>query len=134
MTPTPKPEHGLGLGVAITSVIILAAILATIVYLKLTRADVTEKPAATTQSTLPARSGREGDARILRRRRAVLAWTSRQPHTSPTSASESGPTVIAALAPGPAPRRKRSPRFTEAGFERSAHAFAVSSSARLSSR
>jgi hypothetical protein len=65
MTPTPKPEHGLGLGVAITSVIILA----TVVYLKLTRADVTEKPAATTQSTLPARSGREGDARILRRRR-----------------------------------------------------------------
>jgi len=69
MTPTPKPEHGLGLGVAITSVIILAAILATVVYLKLARADVTEKPAATTQSTLPARSGREGDARILRRRR-----------------------------------------------------------------
>ena len=40
----PKDQQGLGLGVAITSLIFLTAILATVIYLSITRADVIEKP------------------------------------------------------------------------------------------
>ncbi len=39
----PKDQQGLGLGVAITSVIFMAAILATVVYLTVTKADVIDK-------------------------------------------------------------------------------------------
>ncbi|OBC08948.1 hypothetical protein A5784_06080 [Mycobacterium sp. 852013-50091_SCH5140682] len=42
----PKTEQGLGLGVATTSVIFLAAILATVAYLAATRADVIERDTA----------------------------------------------------------------------------------------
>jgi hypothetical protein len=62
----PKDQQGLGLGVAITSVIFLTAILATVVYLTYTRADVIE-----TQGTCDGRQSRsrDGHARVLRRRR-----------------------------------------------------------------
>ena len=62
----PKDQQGLGLGVAINSVIFLTAILATVVYLTYTRADVIE-----TQGTCDGRQSRsrDGDARVLRRRR-----------------------------------------------------------------
>ncbi len=75
----PKDQQGLGLGVAITSVIFLSAILATVVYLSITRADVIEKPDDTThhQESGPRacharvlrrdRSGHRGSARLGRR-------------------------------------------------------------------
>jgi uncharacterized membrane-anchored protein len=101
----PKSEHGLGLGVAITSVIFLAAILATVVYLSLTRADVIEKPTATAPSTESARPGREWVmlgyfAAVAAVTGAVLVWASARPHAAPSAESESGPTVITPLAPG----------------------------------
>ena len=65
----PKDQQGLGLGVAITSVIFLTAILATVVYLSITRADVIEK-ADDQPSTATTDPGREhGHARVLRRGR-----------------------------------------------------------------
>jgi uncharacterized membrane-anchored protein len=55
---TPKSEQGLGIGTALTSVIFLAAIVATVVYLTISRADVApvdEVAAANVRSTNPVR-------------------------------------------------------------------------------
>ncbi len=53
----PADQQGLGLGVALTSVIFLVAILATVIYLTLTRADVidTKPPATPTRGTATTR-------------------------------------------------------------------------------
>ena len=42
---SPPTEQGLGLGTAVTSVIFLTAILATVIYLTITRSDVIETTA-----------------------------------------------------------------------------------------
>jgi uncharacterized membrane-anchored protein len=101
----PTDQQGLGLGVAITSVIFLSAILATVVYLSITRADVIEKtddrPASTT-----ANKGREKVmhayyAVIAGVTAAVLVWAAAQPHTTAAaSENESRPSVNVTLAPG----------------------------------
>src|SRR4051794_20226247 len=103
----PKDQQGLGLGVAITSVIFLSAILATVVYLSITRADVIEKPDETTASTTTKTRVREHVmhgyyAVIALATGALLIWAADQPHnTAAASENESGgSSVTATLAPG----------------------------------
>ena len=99
----PKDQQGLGLGVAVTSVIFLAAILATVIYLSITRADVIEQ----TDTTTVVNPGRERImlgyfAVIAIATVALLTWANAQPHASPSAESASGPAVIVPLAPGQA--------------------------------
>ncbi len=97
-------EHGLGLGVAITSVIFLAAILATVIYLTVTHADVIEE---TNPPQAANPRSREGDAGLFRRgcrRRLGVAWVGPRPtppRRTPPGA-EGPPAVITAIAPGQA--------------------------------
>jgi uncharacterized membrane-anchored protein len=91
---TPSSEKGLGLGTLTTSVIFLSAILGTVVYLSISRADVIESDA-------PA--GSEPPVSTPRRRRialgvlgatsvgtvALLTWANAQPHVS--ALGEEGP-------------------------------------------
>jgi uncharacterized membrane-anchored protein len=97
----PKNQQGLGLGVAITSVIFLAAILATVVYLTVTRADAIEKaepPRAENPGRERAMLGYFAAVAIATG--ALMAWAHAQPHGAPPGAE--GPTVITAIAPGQA--------------------------------
>jgi uncharacterized membrane-anchored protein len=99
----PKDQQGLGLGVAITSVIFLSAILATVVYLSITHADVIEKPHETTTTKKPVREHVMHGyyAVIALATGALLIWAADQPHTAAASESESGgSSVTATLAPG----------------------------------
>jgi uncharacterized membrane-anchored protein len=100
----PKDQQGLGLGVAITSVIFLGAILATVIYLTITRADVIERP---TEDDTVENPGRElvmlgYFAVIAVAAGALLTYANGQPHASAAAESESGPAVIAPIAPGQA--------------------------------
>lgn len=104
----PTDQQGLGLGVAVTSIIFLAAILATVIYLTVSRADVIDsgkreaQPAwARTPSPNPRRQrlmlGYFGGVAVLTA--GLLIWASAQPHTT-AAASEEGPASTATLAPG----------------------------------
>ena len=101
----PKDQQGLGLGVALTSVIFLTAILATVVYLTRTRADVIEEPELTPTPRVSTRPARE---RVMLAFYAVVAVATgvllveaaSQPHATPASAEESDSSVNATLAPG----------------------------------
>lgn len=110
-------DGGLGLGYGITSVIFLAAILAAVFYLTLSRADVidnaprTDAPRADAQADTAARPAREkamlgyfaGVAAITG---ALLVWAAGQPHAATGNASEAEgaaqPAVTANLTPGQA--------------------------------
>ncbi|MFF3559579.1 hypothetical protein ACFYXS_06020 [Streptomyces sp. NPDC002574] len=89
---SPSSDGGLGLGTAATSVIFLAAILATVLYLTFSRRDVIETSAPTPQALNPARE------RIMLGYYAVVAvaaaallvWAHQQPHAAATS-EEDGP-------------------------------------------
>jgi uncharacterized membrane-anchored protein len=103
----PSDQQGLGLGVALTSVIFLAAILATVAYLSITRVDVIEDANAATptepETLNPALErlvlGFYGVVAVATG--ALLVWAAGQPHAiSAASESESGPSVPATLAPG----------------------------------
>ncbi|GAA4692133.1 hypothetical protein [Nocardioides conyzicola] len=84
---TPSSEKGLGLGTLVTSIIFLGAILATVVYLSISRADVIEQheEARPTgryvrphrQRPLLAALGVVAVATV-----ALLAWANAQPHQS----------------------------------------------------
>jgi uncharacterized membrane-anchored protein len=103
----PPDQRGLGLGVALTSVIFLTAILATVLYLTRTRADVIEETGRNRQRTVTKIAARE---RIMLAYYAVVAvatgtllvWAAGQPHATATaSENESGgSSVTATLAPG----------------------------------
>jgi hypothetical protein len=103
----PQDQQGLGLGVALTSVIFLTAILATVLYLTRTRTDVIEETGRNRQRTVTVNTARE---RIMLGYYAVVAvasgtllvWASGQPHATATaSENESGGSSVAAtLAPG----------------------------------
>jgi uncharacterized membrane-anchored protein len=104
---SPKDQQGLGLGTALTSVIFLTAILATVVYLTLTRSDVIEERERTDEPTVKTRPARE---RIMLGYYAVIAvaagtllvWAAGQPHATATASEESGSATVATLAPGQA--------------------------------
>ena len=102
----PPDQQGLGLGTAITSVIFLTAILATVAYLTITRSDVIEKrekPNAATASTNPVleRVMLGYFAVIAAATGAVLVWSAGQPHsTAAASEEQSGSSVSVTLPPG----------------------------------
>lgn len=96
---------GLGLGTFVTSLIFLGAILATVVYLTVTRSDVTEtyeathEPAVTTNPTRE-RFGLAGFGVVAVIAAGVLIWAHNQPHVTcdPTGASETLPACPQAAA------------------------------------
>ena len=101
----PKDQQGLGLGVALTSVIFLTAILATVVYLTRTRADVIDEPELTPTPAVTTRTARERImlgfyAVVAVATGALLVGAAEQPHATPASAEESGSPVTATLAQG----------------------------------
>ncbi|MFE3029820.1 COG4705 family protein [Nocardia tengchongensis] len=105
---SPRADHGRGLGTALTSVIFLAAILATVLYLTRTRADIIDngrpKPAAAPVAG-PTRErimlGYYAIVAILAG--ALLAWASAQPHDAAAGDDEgSGTSVTTAAMPGQA--------------------------------
>lgn len=104
---SPTSAHGLGVGTALTSIIFLTAILATVVYLTRTRRDVidAQRPARTPITTGPARE------RIMLGYYAVVAglavallgWASAQPHTTAAGEDEATTASVSeTLAPGQA--------------------------------
>lgn len=106
----PKAEGGLGLGTALTSVIFLGAILATVVYLSITRKDVIED--------VEAHEARPATPRDPRRERVmlgyfavvaiaaggVLAYANSQPHSTAAAAEEAPATGGPTLTPAEATR------------------------------
>jgi uncharacterized membrane-anchored protein len=92
---TPASEKGLGLGTFGTSIVFLGAIVATVVYLSLTRKDVTEEH-ATRPTGRYARPERERPllavmAGVALATVALLAWADQQPHTSSLEAEGPAP-------------------------------------------
>jgi uncharacterized membrane-anchored protein len=102
----PPDQQGLGLGTALTSVIFLTAILATVIYLTITRSDVIEEHERRKTPAVTAPPARERImhgyyAAIAVATGALLVWAAGQPHsTAAASESESGSSVTATLAPG----------------------------------
>ena len=101
----PKDQQGLGLGVALTSVIFLTAILATVVYLTRTRADVIKEPELTPTPPVTTRPTRERImlgffAVVAVATGALLVGAAGKPHATLASEEESGSSVNATLAPG----------------------------------
>jgi hypothetical protein len=96
------------LGVALTSVIFLSAILATVIYLTRTRADVIEEPELTPTPRVSTRPARERImlafyAVVAVATGALLVGAAGQPHATLASEEESGASANATLAPGQSP-------------------------------
>jgi uncharacterized membrane-anchored protein len=90
----PKSEQGMGLGTFVTSLIFLSAILATVVYLSVTRADIIEEedpaehvPPATSPERRRVSLGVLAATAVATV--ALLAYTDSQPHVS--ALGEEGP-------------------------------------------
>ncbi len=102
-----RAEGGVGLGTAGTSVVFLAAILATVIYLTVTRRDVIDNPDTTAAPVAARHAGRE---RVMLGYYAVLAaataglltWAGAQPHGSSPALEAEGPSApaVAALPAG----------------------------------
>ncbi|MBG6226530.1 putative membrane-anchored protein [Arthrobacter sp. CAN_A2] len=95
-------EGGIGLGTFATSVLFLAAILATVVYLTLSKADVVERPrTGTAQTATPAREraalGLLGAVAVATV--GLLAYTNSIPHASALADEGSAPTCTAGSTP-----------------------------------
>ncbi len=103
---SPSTDHGLGLGTALTSAIFLTAILATVVYLTLTRSDVIEEHEQTHTTTITTHPTRERImlgyyVAVAVATGALLIWAAGQPHATAASDEETGTTpVITTLTPG----------------------------------
>ena len=97
-------EGGLGLGTAGTSVVFLLAILATVIYLSITRADVIDNPDAEKPVTVahPRERVMLGYfAALAVGTAALLGWASAQPHgTSPALAEGPAGPVVTAMPSG----------------------------------
>ncbi len=114
---TPRAEHGLGLGTAVTSLIFLAAILATVVYLTVTHVDVIDRPDAPNDpSTNAPTDGPTESSRPVREplmlgyfvavavaTGALLVWAAGQPHATAANEEETGAAPVStAISPGQA--------------------------------
>lgn len=101
-----KDQQGLGLGTAATSVIFLGAILATVVYLSITRSDVIDDVDRVEASTSVKNPARERlvlgyFVAVAVAAGALLVRANGQPHGAPAGAeSETGSSATATLAPG----------------------------------
>ncbi|ORA38748.1 hypothetical protein [Mycobacterium aquaticum] len=99
----PKSEQGLGLGVAVTSVIFLGAILATVVYLSVTRSDVIERDVAT--AAAPDRDAARERVMlgylgvVAIGTAALLAWAAAQPHQMPAGGEAESESAAAVTLP-----------------------------------
>ncbi|MGV9242455.1 COG4705 family protein [Streptomyces sp. NPDC003710] len=96
---SPGGDGGLGLGTAVTSVIFLAAILATVLYLTLSRSDVieTSDPTHTPRALNPARERIMLGyyAVVAAATAALLVWAHQQPHAAAASENDSpAPTTV----------------------------------------
>jgi uncharacterized membrane-anchored protein len=92
---SPRTEHGLGLGTALTSAIFLTAILATVIYLTRTRSDVIEEPAQTHAPTAATSPRRERIMLVYYGAVAVAAgalliWAAGRAHVTSASEEETG--------------------------------------------
>jgi uncharacterized membrane-anchored protein len=89
----PKDEQGLGIGVFGTSLIFLGAILATVVYLSVSKADVIEDHESTAYVPETSPQRRRATLGVMVAAAvatvALLTWTNAQPHTS--SLADEGP-------------------------------------------
>jgi uncharacterized membrane-anchored protein len=103
---TPSADNGLGLGTALTSVIFLAAILVTVVYLTVTHSDVIDAHAPTDTPTTATRPVREPImlgyfVAVAVAAGALLVWAAGQPHATAATEEETGAAPVStALAPG----------------------------------
>ena len=92
---TPNSEKGLGLGTFLTSVVFLGAILATVVYLSISRTDVIENHEArpTGQFARPERQRTLNAVLVVVAIAtvALLGWADHRPHTSSLEAEGSAP-------------------------------------------
>jgi len=84
---SPKAEHGLGLGTFVTSILFLGAILATVIFLTLTKSDVIEIYDATHTPVVTTNLRRERLAGAVLALVAIgtgglLTWANNQPHQS----------------------------------------------------
>jgi len=84
---TPSSEKGLGLGTFVTSIVFLGAILATVIFLSVTRADVIEDYEATHELHQPGSPRRQRIslgvlAATAACTVALLGWADAQPHVS----------------------------------------------------
>ena len=97
---TPSSEKGMGLGTFVTSIIFLGAILATVVYLSISRADVIEEhdKAPTDRYYRPERQPvlLTGLAVVALATVGLLVWANAQPHTSSLEAEGPAPTCSGA--------------------------------------
>jgi uncharacterized membrane-anchored protein len=96
-----RAEGGLGLGTAGTSVVFLLAILATVIYLSITRADDIDNP----EDERPAHVAHPRDrvmlgffAALAVGTAALLGWASAQPHGTAAALEEEGPAAPAVTA------------------------------------
>ncbi|MEV5000305.1 hypothetical protein MRBLML1_000856 [Nocardioides sp. LML1-1-1.1] len=120
---TPAKDHGLGLGTFGTSLVFLGAILACVVYLSLSRADVVEEQAAPTAPVTSEHRQRISLAVLGLAAVAtcgVLGWAHSQPHQDALAAEEgaaptcSGPgTHVAAASAFPAADLRRFRTITQ---------------------
>lgn len=113
----PTAQHGLGLGTAVTSVVFLTAILATVVYLTITRSDVLDERERTSGPIVATGQVRERImygyyAAIALATAALLVWASGQPHSTAAASEESGSSVSASLSPGQSATAKFPPAET----------------------
>jgi uncharacterized membrane-anchored protein len=98
----PPAEGGLGLGTFMTSVIFLAAILATVVYLSISKADVVERPRnETVQTATPARQRTALGilTAVAVATIGLLTYTNSLPHTSALADEGTTPTCTADSTP-----------------------------------
>jgi uncharacterized membrane-anchored protein len=105
LAQNPGDPTGLALGTFTTSLIFLGLILATVIYLTVTRSDVTETYEATHDTANATTRGRErvalaGFGLLALATAGLLVWAHSQPHTGP--APETDTTSTVQLAPGQA--------------------------------
>lgn len=104
----PPDQGGIGLGVGWTSVLFLGAILATVIFLTVSRADVIDGDTAGVKEQRYAVSSSPRRERLVLAGYGVLALAtagllvgaSAQPHGTAPASEEEGPAVVATLAPG----------------------------------
>ena len=107
-SPKVAESSGLGLGTLVTSLIFLGAILATVVYLTVTRSDVTETHEAThaahtTGDPRKERVALAGFGLLAVATAGLLVWAHGQPHVGP--APEEDNTSAVQMAPGQAVKK-----------------------------
>ena len=99
-------QQGLGLGTAVTSVIFLAAILGTVIFLTFSRADVIDRTAPASQKSAVAPDPQRERlvlvfyALVAAATVLLLIWAATQPHAAAPASEGERPAVAVSLPPG----------------------------------